>query len=84
VVETERYHFLGERIVTLSSATHIKLDAAIHAKSHRFSLLPSNLLLFIYCSLHHTVLHFTMINEVEQVSNIASDIVASAPRVRLA
>jgi hypothetical protein len=38
--------FLEKLIVTLSPAAHIKLDAIVHAKSHRFSLLPSSLLLF--------------------------------------
>jgi hypothetical protein len=45
VVETERHLFLGKRIITLSPAAHIKLSTAEHVKSHRFSFLPSNLLL---------------------------------------
>jgi hypothetical protein len=45
VVETERHLFLGKRIVTLSPAAHIKLNATVHTKSHHFSLLPSSPLL---------------------------------------
>jgi hypothetical protein len=41
VVETEMNLFLGKHIITLSSATYIKLDAVVHAKSHHFSLLLS-------------------------------------------
>jgi hypothetical protein len=48
VVETERYIFLGKRIIILSSAAHIKLSAAEHIMSHRFSLSPSNLLLLLF------------------------------------
>jgi hypothetical protein len=38
--------FLGKRIITLSLAPDIKLSTAKPVESHRFSLLPSNLLLF--------------------------------------
>jgi hypothetical protein len=46
VVDTERHLFLGKQIVTPLPATHIKLSTAEPVESHRFSLLPSNLLLF--------------------------------------
>jgi hypothetical protein len=52
VVETERHLFLGKRIITLSSAAHIKLGATVLVESHHFSLLPSHLplpLLFTTC-----------------------------------
>jgi hypothetical protein len=45
MVEIERHLFLMKGIVTLSSASHIKLSTTENVKSHRFSLLPSNLLL---------------------------------------
>jgi hypothetical protein len=59
---------------------HIKLDAVMHAKSHRFSLLPSSLLLFIHCSLHHSTFHHTMTGETDQTSNVASDVATSGVR----
>jgi hypothetical protein len=38
MVEIEEHFFLGKRIITLSPAVHIKLNATVHAKSHHFSL----------------------------------------------
>jgi hypothetical protein len=77
---TERYLFFGKCIVTLSPTVHIKLDAVVHAKSHRFSLLPSSLLLFIHCSLYHSTFHHTMTGETDQTSNVASDVATSGVR----
>jgi hypothetical protein len=45
VVETELHIFLGKQIPTLSLAAHIKLSTTVHARSHRFSLLPLSILL---------------------------------------
>jgi hypothetical protein len=47
MVETKIHLFLGEQIITLSHAAHIKLNTTEHIKSHRFSLsgfqsFPSN------------------------------------------
>jgi hypothetical protein len=80
VVERERDFFLGKYIVTLLPATHIKLDATMHAKSHHFSLLPSSLLHFIHCLLHHTSSHTTMTGETDQTSIIAGDAAASGSK----
>jgi hypothetical protein len=80
VVETEKHHFLGKRIITLSSAMHIKVDATMHAKSHRFSLLSSIFLLFIYCSLHYTTSHTTMTSETGQISIVVGNAAASCSK----
>jgi hypothetical protein len=45
VAETERHLFLVKRIITLSPSAHTKLGVVEHVSSHRFLLLPSNLLL---------------------------------------
>jgi hypothetical protein len=80
VVETDRYLFLGKRIITLFPVIHIKLDATVHAKSHRLSLLSSIFPLFIHCSLYCTTLHSTMTDKIDQISNVAGDAAASDPR----
>jgi hypothetical protein len=56
------------------------LDATMDAKSHHFSLLPSSLLLFIFCSLHLTSFHRTMFGKTHQASLITGDIVASGSK----
>jgi hypothetical protein len=43
----------------------------VHAKSHRFSLLPSHNLLFIHCLLHRTSSYAIMTGETDQASLIA-------------
>jgi hypothetical protein len=58
----------------VSPVVHIKLDTDVHTKSHRFSLLLSNLLAIIHCSLRLTTSHSTMSGEAEQTSNIIGDI----------
>jgi hypothetical protein len=60
---------------------HIKLDAVVHANSHRFSVLPSFFLLFIQCLLHRTSSHFIMIGGTDQTSPITGDVVASGSKV---
>jgi hypothetical protein len=69
VVEIKRHIFLRERIITLSHSAHIKLDAAVHAISQRFSLLTSSLLLFIHCSLHRSTFPCAMTGETDWASN---------------
>jgi hypothetical protein len=80
VVGTERHLFLGKHIITLSPATHIKLDTAVHTMSHHFSLLPLSLLLFIHYLLHHTRSHATMTSETHQTSLITGDAAASGSK----
>jgi hypothetical protein len=72
--------FLGKRIITLPPTTHIKLDAAVHARSHRFSLMSSSLLFFIHRSLHHTSFHCSMVGETDQTSLIVGDAAASGSK----
>jgi hypothetical protein len=62
---------------TVLPTAYKKLDAVVHAKSHRFSLLLSNLLAIIHCSLLLTTSHSAMSGEVEQTSNVADDIPAT-------
>jgi hypothetical protein len=59
VFETERDLVLGKRIITLSPAAHIKLDAIVHAKSHHLSLLLSKPSVFhsLLAAPHHFPLH---------------------------
>jgi hypothetical protein len=52
----------------------------VHTKSHRFSLLPSSLLLFTHCSLHHSTFHRTMAGETDQSSNTAGDAAVSGAK----
>jgi hypothetical protein len=73
VLEIERHLFPSKRIIILSPIVHIKLDTVEHTKSHRFSLLPSSLLLFSHCSLHRSTFPCNMFGEADQTSNIASD-----------
>jgi hypothetical protein len=60
--------------------TYIKLDAVVHAKSHRVSVLYSIFMLFIYCLLHRTGSHFIMTGGTGQASPITSDATASGPQ----
>jgi hypothetical protein len=73
VVETERYLFLGKQIVILSPVAHIKLNATVHVKSHRFSLLSSRLFFFIYYLLHRTHLPCAIAGESNQTLLAADD-----------
>jgi hypothetical protein len=69
-----------KRIMTLSPTTHIKLVAVVHAKSHRLPLMYSIFLLFIHRSQHCTILHSTMTNKTDQISNTVGDAAASGSR----
>jgi hypothetical protein len=55
---------------------HIKLDAALHAKSHHFSLLPSTSPLFVHCLLHSTSSHFIMTGRTDQISPLTGNAAA--------
>jgi hypothetical protein len=59
---------------TVSPAAYIKPDAAVHAKSHRFSFLLSKLFAFIHCSLRLTTSCSTMSGKANQTSNVVGDI----------
>jgi hypothetical protein len=52
----------------------------VHAMSHRFSLLPSSLLLFTHCSRHHSTFHHTMTSENDQNSNATGDTAMSGAK----
>jgi hypothetical protein len=58
----------------------MKLNAVMHAKSQRLSLLFSKLFAFIHCSLHLTTSFFVMPGEVDQISNVIGDIPAADTR----
>jgi hypothetical protein len=62
----------------VTPAMHIKLDTAVHTKSHRFSLLLTNLFTSIPCYLHHTIFFLTMFGEADQSSNATSEISAAS------
>jgi hypothetical protein len=80
VVETERHLFPKKQIVTLSPNAHIRLDAALHTKSHCFSLLPSNFLLFVYYLLHRAISHSIMTGRTDEISPITGDVAASSSK----
>jgi hypothetical protein len=65
----------------LSPNTHIKLGADLHAKFHRFSLLPPCLLIFIYYLLHRPSFHAIMTGETNQTSPVVDNVVASGSKV---
>jgi hypothetical protein len=58
VVETERHLFQGKRIDTLSLTAHIKLNAIVHTKFHRFPTLLSSPMLShsLFAALHPLLL----------------------------
>jgi hypothetical protein len=62
-IETEENILAGKCIITLLPAAHIKLGAAVHAKSHRFSLLPSKRSAHIHRTLHLSTFHPTVSGE---------------------
>jgi hypothetical protein len=73
VVETEIHLFLRKQIIILSSAAYIKLSAAEHVKSHRFSLSPSNLLLLPFTICCATLTSHSMAGEVDKSPHIVDE-----------
>jgi hypothetical protein len=74
VDEIERNLFIKKCIVTLSPTTHVKLDATVHTKSHRFSILLLKPSIFhsLLTAPHRTIFHSTMTSEADQISNVAA------------
>jgi hypothetical protein len=70
VVETERHLFLGEKIITLSPTTHIKLDVTVHTRSQHFCFL-------VHCSQHRTHFLCVMAAETDHTSLAVGDAAAS-------
>jgi hypothetical protein len=80
VVETERYFFLGKRIITLSPAAHIKLSATVHAKSHQFTLSHSYFLLLPFTA-HYTIpIPHSMASETDWSINVTGDAIAAGTK----
>jgi hypothetical protein len=67
---------------TVLPATHINLDATVHAKSHRLALLLRNHFALIHCSLRLATSSI-MFGEADQTSNVASDIPAAGAKTLL-
>jgi hypothetical protein len=81
VVEIERHLFLGKQIITLSFAMHIKLSAAVHARSHHFSPSPSSLCFLIYCLLHRTNFPHAMASKTDQTLLAAGNVTVDDTKI---
>jgi hypothetical protein len=78
MVKIERHLFLWKRIITLSPAAHIKLNATVHAKSHCFSLFAFKSLTFPFTALLHRIQSScTMADESAQTLFVVDDTAAN-------
>jgi hypothetical protein len=70
VVEIERHLFLGNQIITLSPATHIKLSTAEHAKSHQFFALAFQSFTFPFTARCTAPTPRSMASRADQIPNV--------------